>query len=99
MAKAAYESFVTAGTKFVIEGYCNTDAGGNALYHNIGGSDVSLGTLPKGGTFRFEIDAQLVLNNFDAFVSGTAKLMFNNGGYSISQDIYFTGMYFEKVEA
>ncbi len=99
MAKAAYESFVTAGTKFVIEGYCNTDAGDNALSHNIGGSNVSLGTLPKGGTFRFEINAQLVLNNFDAFVSGTAKLMFNNGGHTISQDIYFTGMYFEKVEA
>ena len=99
MAKAAYESFVTAGTKFVIEGYCNTDAGGNALSHDIGGSKVSLGTLPKGGTFRFEIDAQLVLNNFDAFVSGTAKLMFNNGGHTISQDIYFTGMYFEKAEA
>lgn len=99
MAKAAYESFVTAGTKFVIEGYCNTDAGGNALSHNIGGSNVSLGTLPKGGTFRFEIDAQLVLNNFDDFVNGTAKLMFNNGGHMISQDIYFTGMYFEKAEA
>ena len=99
MSKSVYESFVSAGDKFVIEGYCNTDAGGNKLYYNVGGGDVEIGPLPKGGTFRFEIDAQIILDHFDDFVNGTnnVKIMFNNGGYEVTHDIYFTGMYFEKV--
>lgn len=101
MSKSVYESFVSAEDKFVIEGYCNTDAGGNKLYYNVGGGDVAIGSLPKGGTFRFEIDAQIILDHFDDFVNGTnnVKIMFNNGGYEVTHDIYFTGMYFEKVEA
>lgn len=101
MSKSVYESFVSAGDKFVIEGYCNTNAGGNTLYYNVGGGDVPIGSLPKGGTFRFEIDAQIILDHFDDFVNGTnnVKIMFNNGGYEVTHDIYFTGMYFEKVEA
>lgn len=101
MSKSVYESFVSAGDKFVIEGYCNTNAGGNTLYYNVGGGDVAIGSLPKGGTFRFEIDAQIILDHFDDFVNGTnnVKIMFNNGGYEVTHDIYFTGMYFEKVEA
>ena len=99
MSKSVYESFVSAGDKFVIEGYCNTNAGGNTLYYNVGGGDVAIGSLPKGGTFRFEIDAQIILDHFDDFVNGTnnVKIMFNNGGYEVTHDIYFTGMYFEKV--
>lgn len=99
MTKEQYTAFATSGTKFVIEGYSNTNAGGNAMYHGFGGSDVNLGTLPKGGAFKFEIDASIILENFDAIVSGTgkSKIMFNNGGNSITQDIYFTGMYFEKT--
>lgn len=101
MSKSVYESFVSAGDKFVIEGYCNTNAGGNTLYYNVGGGDVAIGSLPKGGTFRFEIDAQIILDHFDDFVNGTnnVKIMFNNGGYEVTHDIYFTGMYFEKAEA
>ena len=99
MTEAQYTAFAASGAKFVIEGYSNTDAGGNKMYHNLGGTDVELGALPKGGVFKFEIDASIVLDNFDAFVNGTAKIMFNNGGYSIAQDIYFTGMYFEKAAA
>ena len=101
MSKSVYESFVSARDKFVIEGYCNTDAGGNKLYYNVGGDDVEIGLLPKGGTFRFEIDAQIILDHFDDFVNGTnnVKIMFNNGDYEVTHDIYFTGMYFEKAEA
>lgn len=101
MSKSVYESFVSAGDKFVIEGYCNTNAGGNKLYYNVGGDDVEIGSLPKGGTFRFEIRAQIILDHFDDFVNGTnnVKIMFNNGDYEVTHDIYFTGMYFEKVEA
>ena len=100
MSKSVYESFVSAGDKFVIEGYCNTNAGGNTLYYNVGGGDVAIGSLPKGGTFRFEIDAQIILDHFDDFVNGTnnVKIMFNNR-YEVTHDIYFTGMYFEKAEA
>lgn len=98
MSKSVYESFVSAGDKFVIEGYCNTNAGGNTLYYNVGGDDVAIGSLPKGGTFRFEIDAQIILDHFDDFVNGTnnVKIMFNNLNV-VTHDIYFTGMYFEKV--
>lgn len=100
MSKSVYESFVSAGDKFVIEGYCNTNAGGNTLYYNVGGGDVPIGSLPKGGTFRFKIDAQIILDHFDDFVNGTnnVKIMFNNN-YEVTHDIYFTGMYFEKAEA
>ena len=49
MSKSVYESFVSAEDKFVIEGYCNTNAGGNTLYYNVGGGDVVIGSLPKGG--------------------------------------------------
>ena len=98
MSKSVYESFVSAGDKFVIEGYCNTNAGGNKLYYYVGDGDVPIGSLPKGGTFRFEIDAQIILDHFDDFVNGTnnVKIMFNNLNV-VTHDIYFTGMYFEKV--
>ena len=100
MSKSVYDAFVTEGTKFVIEGYCDTNADNVVMSHNLNnvGTFTELGTLPKGNAFRFEIDAQLVLDHFDEFVNGTIRISFTNNA-DIEHKLYFTGMYFEKAQA
>ena len=59
------------------------------------GSEYSLTNIDHQGKYSIALDPAIILDNWDAFVNGSAMFYFYDGGGNISVDCYFTAMRFE----